>query len=166
MEKVSLRAPPRVHVRHPHQRRHSMSVTQRLHRSVPYVNRMRYRLIPVRVLVTHSRKDLVQVVHVGVPYVSPEYLVPLVLLEAVLDVVRVEVVVALGGRRAQHQLARDEVLACVLHGVRGVREVRVEGQGRRDSGHEPDGLDPGVQQRLERPETSEGRERRMLANKI
>lgn len=103
-----------------------MSITKRLHCSVPNVNRMRYRLIPVRILITHRRKYFVQMIHIRVSYVSPQYFIPLILLEAVLDVVCVEVVVALRRRCAQHQFACDKVLTRVFHCERRVRKFRVE----------------------------------------
>lgn len=152
MKKIGLRPPSRVQIRHPHQRGHRMTITQRLHCSISNIYRMRYRLVPVRILITHSGKDLIQMVHVRVPNISPKYFIPLILLKTVLDVVCIEVIVALRGRRAEHQFARDEVLAGVLHCEGRIRKFRVERQGRGNAGHESDRVDPGVQQGLEGPE--------------
>lgn len=91
--------------------------------------------VPVRVLVPDGREDLVEVERECVPYERPHHLVPLLLLQAILNVRRAEVVVALHCCHAQHQLARDETFAAVLHGKVGVRRrVRVRSPGR----HEPE----------------------------
>lgn len=105
-----------------------MSVTQRFHGRVPNIDRMLYGLIPVRILVPDGRENFVQVVHVRVPYVSPQHSVPLVFLESVLDVVSVKVRITLRRRRSQHYLAGDEVLAGVLHGEGGIGRFGIDWQ--------------------------------------
>lgn len=90
--------------------------------------------VPVRVLVTDGRKDLVEVERKGVPHERPHHLVPLVLLQPVLNVRRAKVVVALHCRHSQHQLTGDEALAAVLHRKVSIgRRVRVRSPGRHET---------------------------------
>lgn len=76
--------------------------------------------VPVRVLVPDRGEDLVQVERERVPNERPQNLVPLLLLQPVLDVRGTKVVVALHGGHAQHQLGGDETFTTVLH-----RKVRI-----------------------------------------
>lgn len=89
--KVRLGAPSGMIEGDPHERRDRMTVAQRLHGRVPYYDGMQHRLIPVCVLVSHRRKDLVQMVDVGVADESAQNAITVILLEAVLNVVGVEI---------------------------------------------------------------------------
>lgn len=112
---VRLGAPPRVIEGDSHERRYRVAIAQRLHRRVPYYDGMKHRLIPVRVLVPHRREDLVQMVDVGVADEGAQNAVPVILLEAELDVVGVEIEVGLGRGDAQDQRHLDECIARPLH---------------------------------------------------
>lgn len=57
--KVRLGASPGVVEGDSHERRDRVTITQRLHGRVPYYDGVKHRLIPVRVLVSHRREDLV-----------------------------------------------------------------------------------------------------------
>lgn len=149
MENVRLCAPSRMQIAGPHQRGYRVSVAERLHRRVPVsisarifnesprvesepgemaicylripnIDGVLDGFVPVRVFVSDGREDLVEVKGERVPDERPQEPVPLVLLQAVLNVRRGKVVVALHRGHAQHQLSRDETFAAVLHG-----EVRI-----------------------------------------
>lgn len=99
----------------PHERRDRVTVAQRFHGRVAYYDGVKHRLIPVRVLVSHRWKDLVQMVDVSVADEGAQNAVTVILLEAVLDVVGVEVEVGLGRGDAQDQRHLDKRVARALH---------------------------------------------------
>lgn len=134
--KVRLGAPPGVVEGDSHERRDRVTIAQRLHGRVPYYDGMEHRLIPVRVLVPHRREDLVQMVDVGVADEGAEDAVPVVLLEAELYVVVVEVEIRLGRRDAQDQRHLDERVARALHVEARVGVVLVHRQTGPDARHE------------------------------
>lgn len=51
----------------PHEWSHGMTIAQRLHRRIPYNDRMKDRLVPVRILVPHRGENLVQMIYISVP---------------------------------------------------------------------------------------------------
>lgn len=65
--KVRFGTPSGMIKSNPHERSNSMAIAQCLHGRVPYNNRMQNRLVPVRILVSHRREYLVQVINVSVP---------------------------------------------------------------------------------------------------
>jgi len=119
-----------------HERRDRMTIAQRLHSRVPYYDGMKHRLIPVRVLVPYRREDLVQMVDVGITDEGAQNAIPVILLEAELYVVRVEIEIGLGRGDAQDQRHLDERVARALHVQSRVGIVLVHRQTRSDARHE------------------------------
>lgn len=148
VEEVSFGPSSGVEVPDPNQRGDGVPVAEGLHGRIPDVDGVLYGLVPIRVLVSDGRKNLVQVVDVSVPYVGPQDAVPLLLLETVLDVGGAEVVIAFRGGGSQHNFTGNKVFAGVLHGEGRVRGVGVHRQRRGDPRHETDHLHVHVQQGL------------------
>lgn len=94
--KVRLGAPSGMIEGDPHERGDRVTVAQRLHGRVTYYDGMQHRFIPVRVLVSHRRKDLVQMIDVSVADEGAQNAITMILLEAILDIVGVEIEVGLG----------------------------------------------------------------------
>lgn len=140
---VRLGAPPGVVEGDSHERRDRVTIAQRFHGRVPYYDGMKHRLIPVRVLVSHRREDLVQMVDVGVADEGAQDAIPVVLLEAELYVVIVEVEVRLGRGDAQDQRHLDERVARALHVKTRVGIVLVHRQAGPDARHEPEESETG-----------------------
>jgi len=94
--KIRLGAPPGVVESDSHERRDRVTIAQCLHGRVSYYDGMKYRLIPVRVLVPHRRENLIQMVDVGVADEGAKDAIPVILFKAELYVVVVEVKIRLG----------------------------------------------------------------------
>lgn len=119
-----------------HERRNRVAIAQRLHSRVPYYDGMKHRFIPVRVLVPHRREDLVQMVDVGVANEGAQNAITMILLEAELNVVGVEIEVRLRRRDAQDQRYLDECVARPLHVQARVGIILVDRQAGSNAGHE------------------------------
>ena len=139
VKEVSTGAPPRVVKSYPHDRRDGVAVAERLHRRLAYVDGVQHGLVPVRVLVAHRAEYLVEMVDVGVADEGAQHAVALVLLEAVLYVVGVEVEVGLGGGDAQDQRYLDERVAQPLHVQARIGVAAVDWHARPDARHESAG---------------------------
>lgn len=113
--KVRLGAPPGVIEGDSHERRDRVTIAQRLHGRVPYYDGMKHRLIPVRVLVPHRREYLVKMIDVGIANEGAQDTIPMVLFEAELYVVVVEVEIRLGRGDAQDERHLDERVTRALH---------------------------------------------------
>lgn len=133
---VRLGSSPSVIEGDSHERRDRVTIAQRLHSRVPYYDGMKHRLIPVRVLVPHRREDLVQMVDVGVTDEGAQNAIPVILLEAELYVVGVEIEIGLGRGDAQDQRHLDERVARALHVQTRIGIALVHRQTRPDAGHE------------------------------
>lgn len=131
-----------------HERRDRVTVAQCLHSWVPYYDGMQHRLIPIRVLVPHRREDLVQMVDVGIADEGPQNAITVILFEAVLDVVGIEIEVGLGRRDAQDQRHLDKRVARTLHVQTWIGIVLVHGQNRPDARHESVKASPGILQHV------------------
>lgn len=142
--KIRLGAPSGMIEGDPHERRDCMTVAQRLHGRIPYYDGMQHRLIPVRVLVPHRRENLVQMIDVGVADEGAQNAITVILFEAVLDVVGVEIEVGLGRRDAQDQRHLDKRVARTLHVQTWIGIVLVHGQSRSDARHESVKASPGI----------------------
>lgn len=112
---VRLGASPGVIKGYSHKRCDGVSITQRLHGRVPDDDGMKDRLVPVRVLVSHRREDFVQMINVRVPDERAKHAIPMILLETVLYVVRVEIEIRLGAGHAEYQRHLDERVADSFH---------------------------------------------------
>lgn len=78
-----------------------MPIAQRLHGRIPYYDGMKHWLIPIRILVSHSREYLVQMVDIGIADEGTQNAIPMILLKAELNIIRVEIEVGLGRGNTQ-----------------------------------------------------------------
>ena len=101
VHEVSAPSTQSVQVADFYQWRHCMAVAKHFQRRVAHVERVLHGTLPVRVLVLQRREYLVQMVHVGVPNVRPQYAVSTTLVETELEVLRTEVQIWLCGRQAK-----------------------------------------------------------------
>lgn len=136
MIEVRLCAPPGMVEGDPHQRCDRVAVAQRLHGRVPYYDGMEYWLVPIRIFISHRREDLVQMVDVRVANERAQDAVSVVLLEAELYVVGVEVQVGLGRGDAQDQRYLDEGVARAFHIQTGIGIALVHRQTGSHTRHE------------------------------